>query len=128
MYKNLGLTSEEVCEIGKWQNSQAFSNPNLQLGAPSVAAARLHALVHNVSPEGSAEPEWSRTPENQVGDPGGRDHEGEAQIEGEPAQPSQVLRRQAATKRSFSSSSASEPLLKFQFASRHRQPPSTSKQ
>ena len=73
MYKKLGLSSEEVCEIGKWQNSQAFSAHYLRLGASRVAAARLHDLLHTVSPEGSAEPEWSRTPENQTGELEGKE-------------------------------------------------------
>ena len=67
-------------------DEKVVQNPTL-LGAPRVAATKLFSLVHNVSPEGSAEPDLSRTPGN-LGDPGGRDKEGGAQSEGEPAPPS----------------------------------------
>ena len=33
LYKELGLSSEEVCELGKWKNLQAFPIHYLRLGA-----------------------------------------------------------------------------------------------
>lgn len=33
MYKQSGLSSEEVCELGQWQNYTAFSANYLRLGA-----------------------------------------------------------------------------------------------
>ena len=33
LYKELGLNSEEVCELGKWRNFQAFSSHYLRVGA-----------------------------------------------------------------------------------------------
>ena len=82
-YKNLGMTSEHVCEIGQWKNVEAFTKHYLRLGASREAEAKLNPfLVHNVSPRQSAEPEWSRTPGRKP-DQGGRDHEGEARSQGE---------------------------------------------
>ena len=139
MYKRLGLTSEQVCGVGKWKNSQAFSDHYLRLGAPRVAATKLVSLVHNVSPEGSAEPDLSRTPGN-LGNLGGRDKEGVAQSEGEPSLPSLAPstlslpstvalngapRSSSAKKRPLSSLADSCGPVKFQFVFR-RQPPSTS--
>jgi hypothetical protein len=77
MYKTLGLSSEEVCEIGKWKNTGAFSSHYLRLGAPQQAGRRLERFVHSVSSGEGAEPDKSRTPRNH-GDLGGRDLEGEA--------------------------------------------------
>ena len=63
MYKQMGLTSEEVCEIGKWKNTGAFSAHYLRVGATKSASDRLKAFfVHNVSSRQSAEPDWSRIP------------------------------------------------------------------
>jgi len=82
-YKNLGMTSEHVFEIGQWKNVEAFTQHYLRLGASREAEAKLNPyLVHNVSPRQSAEPEWSRTPGRKP-DQGGRDHEGEARSQGE---------------------------------------------
>ena len=83
-YKKLGLTSEEVCEIGKWKNTSAFNTHYLRIGASASASKKLSAfLVHNVSCGQSAEPEWSRSPGNK-NDTGRSDHEGEAQRPHEP--------------------------------------------
>jgi hypothetical protein len=81
-YKSLGLSSEQVCEIGKWKNASAFTSHYLRVGAASKASTLLRDLVHNVSPMGSAEPDRSRTP-GRTPEPGGRDREGEAQSIGE---------------------------------------------
>ena len=59
MYKNLGLTSEQVCELGKWKNVQAFSQHYLRIGAHKVASQKiLPFLVHKVSPLRSAKPDY----------------------------------------------------------------------
>jgi len=83
MYKQLGLSSEQVCEIGKWKNTGAFSSHYLRLVAPGVAGGRIQEMVHKVSPGEGAEPDWSRTPRSPRGDSGGRDLEGEAPKPGE---------------------------------------------
>ena len=77
LYKSLGLSSEEVCQLGVWKNVQSFTSHYLRLNAASRAVEALTGLVHNSSLGGSAEPELSRTPGN-FGDPGGRDNKGEA--------------------------------------------------
>ena len=116
MYKELGLSSEQVCEIGKWKNTGAFAAHYLRIGAPSCAQERLENMVHNVSLGGSAEPDWSRTP-GSPSDPGGSDQEGEAQT---PNEPTRTLPKRPR-------SLVQEPPFKFQFAARRhlpRQPPS----
>ena len=113
MYKQMGLSSEEVCEIGKWKNTSAFSSHYLRLGAPKRAAQELGSLVHTVSSWGSAESDQSRTPGTNL-DPGGSDWEDEAQSQDEPTLPPK--KRPA--------SPPQDPPPKFQFAApRRRQPP-----
>ena len=113
MYKELGLSSEQVCEIGKWKNTGAFTSHYLRLGAPSSAREKIEEMVHSVSLVGSAMSDWSRTP-GSPSDPGGSDQEGRAQTTNEPA-PSRPKRKQ----------SPDPHPVKFQFAAqRHRQPPS----
>ena len=41
LFKKLGLPSEEVCELGKWKNINAFSAHYLRLGAPLLASEKL---------------------------------------------------------------------------------------
>ena len=41
MYKKLGLSSEEVCEIGKWKNTGAFTAHYLRVGASQKASEKL---------------------------------------------------------------------------------------
>ena len=77
-YKQLGLTSEEVCEIGKWKSSNAFQSHYLRLGASKTASGRVSNFLHTVSPVCSAEPDQSRTPARPP-EPGGSDWEGEVQ-------------------------------------------------
>ena len=81
MLKKMGLTSEQVCAIGKWKNTTAFTQHYLRLDAVSTAQS-LFNRVHSVSPWGSAESDWSHTPGTR-GEPGGSDQEGEAQTHGE---------------------------------------------
>ena len=87
MFKKLGFSSEEVCEIGKWKNVAAFTSHYLRLGAAQKVGQAIHSLVHRVSPFRSAEPDLPRTAGTK--DPAGRGKEGEAQDNGEPALPSQ---------------------------------------
>ena len=55
MFKNLGFSSEEVCEIGKWKNVGAFTSHYLRLGASAKVGSRISQMVHKVSPLSSAE-------------------------------------------------------------------------
>jgi hypothetical protein len=79
LYKELGLSSEEVCEIGQWKNVQAFSSHYLRLGADKKASSLIYELVHKISHGDCAEPDMSRTPRKNYFVQGGRDMEGEAQ-------------------------------------------------
>ena len=79
LMKSLGLSAEEVCEIGKWKGVEAFVAHYQRLGAQKTLEHSLTALVHNRTSLGrSAEPEVSRTPPKFT-DRGGSDTEGEAQ-------------------------------------------------
>ena len=87
--KKLGLSSEEVCEIGKWKNVEAFSAHYQRLGAQSALEKALSENffgAQSTSLGGSAEPEVSRTPPRPT-ERGGRDTEGEAQTPSEPTRP-----------------------------------------
>ena len=86
--RKLGLSADEVCEIGKWKGVEAFAAHYQRLGAQEKLEDKvLHALappgVHSqTSPRGSAEHEVSRTPPRRT-ERGGRDTECEAQSLGE---------------------------------------------
>ena len=112
MYKAIGLNSEEVCELGKWKNTSAFTSHYLRLGAPLVASQKISSIVHSVSSRQSVEPDWSRTPG--TGDRGGSDQEGGAQSLDEPNPPTRKRPHTPDT-----------PPRKFQFALQRRQPPSS---
>jgi hypothetical protein len=92
LMRRLGLTADEVCEIGKWKAVDAFCAHYQRLGAQERLEQKLLGSlstggVHSrTSPGGSAEPEVSRTPPRRT-ERGGRDTEGEARSPGEPAQP-----------------------------------------
>ena len=82
LFKRMGWSSEEVCEIGKWKNAAAFTSHYLRLDASKTAAEKLQEfLVHNVSPLESAEPDLTCT--TGKNDPGGYVREGGAQDNGE---------------------------------------------
>ena len=54
MMKHLGLSSEVVCELGAWKNTEAFAKHYFQIGAAQTAASVLYLkFVHAV-------PSWSR--------------------------------------------------------------------
>ena len=54
MYKSLGFTSEEVCELGKWKNVTAFTSHYLRLNATDKVGSKISQMVHTVSPLSSA--------------------------------------------------------------------------
>ena len=58
-YRRLGLSAEEVCEIGKWKDVNAFTTHYQRLDAHHKASEGIHNLVHNTS---QSEPKESRTP------------------------------------------------------------------
>ena len=41
MYKSLGFTSEEVCELGKWKNVSAFTSNYLRLNATYKVGSKI---------------------------------------------------------------------------------------
>ena len=118
MYKRLNFASEEVCELGKWKNTQAFQAHYLRLGVAQQVKHRLGDLVHTASPGYWAEPDLTCTL-GSLGDHGGSVREGEAQETGEPNPPT-TKKRKEKVKRKISLTPL-EPLerpLKFKFATR----------
>ena len=117
-YKKKGFHAEEVCELGSWKNSQAFTAHYLRLGVAKKVQNIFSGSfwgrdVHKTSPPCSAEPDGSHTHGRH--DPGGSDPEGEAQKGGEPNPP--------ARKRKLTSSSTPSKRqlprggpLRFEFA------------
>ena len=63
-YKRMGLSSEEVAEIGQWKNLSAFQAHYLRLNAAQSVTDKFYIpkRVHKVSPWDCAEPEGSCTP------------------------------------------------------------------
>ena len=62
MFSRLGLTADQVAEIGRWKNLEAFRKHYSRLGAASVAGKALDRFfVHNTSSGGSTDTDWSRT-------------------------------------------------------------------
>ena len=82
MYKSLGFTSEEVCELGKWKNVSAFTSHYLRLNATDKVGSKISQMVHIVSPLRSAESDLTWT--KGIPDHGGSVWEDEAQSNGEP--------------------------------------------
>ena len=79
MFKKLGLSSEIVCELGQWKNTEAFAKHYLRIGAAQVAGSVLaQKLVHRVPSCSSDEPGGSSSPGTRQ-DPGRRDPPHEAQ-------------------------------------------------
>ena len=127
MFKRLGLSSDQVAQLGKWKNLEAFSKHYLRIGAVQDASEKLSSFVHTgVSQGACAEPAWSRTPGTDQG-PGGSDHKGEAQEQCEPTPPPRKKRPKKRVA-SDSSSEASAPrgpkVFRFTVT---RQPPSPSR-
>ena len=125
-YKQLGLSSEQVAELGQWKNVAAFNAHYLRLNAAEVVQHKfLLPPVHNISPVEGAEPEGSCTPRKN--DIGGSDPEGEAPKTGEPTLPPWVksAKRKRSPKKfkshkyiklSSSGSASASPSLVFSFA------------
>ena len=86
MFKKWGFSSEEVCEIGKWKNVQAFASHYLRLGATQKIAHILPNEVHKVSPMECAECDLTCTPRRGA-TYGGNVREHEAQNIGDPDPP-----------------------------------------
>ena len=87
MYKRLNFSSEEVCELGKWKNTQAFTAHYLRLGVAQSVDNRLNNnMVHTASPWDSAEHDLTCTL-GSFSDTGGSVRECEAQDKGEPTHP-----------------------------------------
>ena len=84
-WKELGLSSEEVCHIGQWKNSEAFAKHYLRVGAHSLASEKVKGFVHRVSQGLEAELEGSPTPQTE--ERGGCDPDSEAQRHCEPTHP-----------------------------------------
>ena len=91
LMKTLGLSGEQVCDIGKWKSVESFCSHYQRLNSQDALSQALKkefltqgvgVSVHKTSPRGSAETEVSRTPPSS-GEGGGRDTEGEAQSLGE---------------------------------------------
>jgi hypothetical protein len=63
------MTSEEVCEVGKWKNVGAFTSHYLRLGATNKVGSRISDMVHSVSPLCSAESDltWTTGKNDTVG-------------------------------------------------------------
>ena len=114
MYKSLGLPSEQVCELGRWKNVEAFSKHYLRIGAASSAGKAL-SQAHNVSPGGSAESDRSQTPRTDR-DSGGSDREDGAQSTGEPTHPPGMKRPRSPTPMSAPNSPPRPSRLLFRFA------------
>ena len=84
IYKKLGLSSEEVCEIGAWKNVSAFSAHYQRLGAQQKAGSLLFSVLGAQSSLcGSAELDVSRTPPRPKEEGGGSDTDSEAQTHSE---------------------------------------------
>ena len=81
MYKSLGFTSEEVCELGKWKNVSAFTSHYLRLNATDKFGSKISQMVHRLSPLSSAESHLTWT--TGMEDHGGSVREDEAQSNGE---------------------------------------------
>ena len=85
MYKSLGFTSEEVCELGKWKNVTAFTSHYLRLNATDKVGSKISQMMHKFSPLSSAESDLTWT--TGIADHGGSVREDEAQSNGEPTLP-----------------------------------------
>jgi hypothetical protein len=104
LLKRLGLTAEEVCEIGQWKNVEAFTAHYQRLGAQARLEEKLGTALGGsaqlTSHRGSAEPEVSRTPPRSSSERGGRDTEGEAPSLCEPTHPTQLKRSRSVSSQS----------------------------
>ena len=85
MFKKFGLSSETVCELGSWKNTEAFAKHYLRIGAAKAASSVLsQRLVHTVPSWRSDEKGGSSSPGRDT-EPGRRDPPCEAQDKMGPA-------------------------------------------
>ena len=77
LYRQLGFSAEEVCEIRQLKNTEAFAKHYQRLGAKDKTQSILGTFVHNISHTNYDEPDLSQTPCRNA--QGGSDKEGEAQ-------------------------------------------------
>ena len=79
LYKSWGLSSEHVCEVGRWKDHQAFRSHYLRLQATETVADAIRDRlgVHRVSSTVAAEPDCSAIPRSPR-DSGMVEQEGEA--------------------------------------------------
>ena len=84
LYHDLKFSAQEVAELGKWKNQQAFQKHYCRLGVATLAQDRLQKfLVHKAVSLGTlAEADQSWTPRTE--DRGGKDWEAEARGHSEP--------------------------------------------
>ena len=85
MYKAMGLSSEQVCELGQWKNTAAFTEHYLRMDAAMAAKRRLEE-VHKVSSWNCGTTDGSRSPRRERTQ-GRRDPEGGTQEQDEPTLP-----------------------------------------
>ena len=87
LFKELGLSSEQVCEIGAWKNSSTFHQHYLRLNSAKCLNQFVEKLsAHNVSPGSWGELDQTRTPRT-MRDLGGSVWESDTQDNGEPPRP-----------------------------------------
>ena len=135
LFKDLGLSSEQVCELGAWKNPATFGQYYLRLNAAKNLDSFVQKLnveklnVHSVSPGFCAELDQTRTPRTNR-DLGGSVWESDAQGTGEPNPPPQVTGTKHGKKRPLNQPRFSTPPLRFKFAkvlpSEPSVPPSTA--
>ena len=130
MFKELGLSSEQVCEIGAWKSSATFGQYYLRLNAAKNLNRFVEKLqVHTVSPGDCAELDQTRTPRTNR-DLGGSVWESQAQDTGEPNPPQNKFSTYRGKKRPLIQPRFSTPPLRFKFAkvlpAEQSVPPSTA--
>ena len=93
MFKKFGLSSETVCELGSWKNTEAFAKHYLRIGAAKAASSVLsQRLVHTVPSWRSDEKGGSSSPGRDT-EPGRRDPPCEAQDKMGPTPPPKERRK-----------------------------------
>ena len=86
-----GLSPQQVADLDKWKNLEAFTKHYLRLTTGPLAETLIERglRVHTSSPRTCAEPDSSQTP-HEAHERGGREDEGGAQGKGEPTLPHQA--------------------------------------
>ena len=117
MFKSLGLSSEVVCELGRWKNPTAFTAHYLRLNAASKAQKSiLERLVHRDPSSEGAEQDRSCSPERPP-EPGRSDLYCGAHEEDGPTQTQPKERSKKRTKpRGGDGTPSSDKPRRFEFA------------